>query len=80
MAIWCALGSIYKLNLVCITSVMSEVVEAMTPRTIAGISCLNLLQILAKLVPSVMLRGEGRGMSELNITMALNSVWRCSLI
>ena len=60
--------------------VMSEVVEAMTLRTIAGISCLNLLQNLAKLVPSVTLRGEGRGMSELNITMVLNSVWRCSLI
>ena len=52
----------------------------MTLRTTAGISCLNLLQNLAKLVPSVTLRGEGRGMSELNITMALNSFWRCSLI
>ena len=54
--------------------VMSEGVEAMTLRTIAGISCLNLLQNLAKLIPSVTLRGEGRSMSELNITMALNSV------
>ena len=60
--------------------VMSEAVEAMTLRTIAGISCLILQQNLAKLVPSVTLRGEGRGMSELHITMALNSVWRCFLI
>ena len=40
-------------------------------RIIVDINCLILLQNLAKLVLSVMLRGGGRG-SELNITMTLN--------